>query len=129
MFSEKELNIDETELREQVTLLPEAKREAYRQCELAARKRASTYAALNTLFFLGAHHFYLRRWLRGLIGLSLGVTAASLLVSGQLLYGCAILLALAIIEIPQLLNYEHLVHAYNNNSMRQCLIRVKKTLR
>lgn len=129
MFSEKELNLDETELREQVLLLSEAQREAYRQCEQAALKRPATYAALNTLFFLGAHHFYLRRWLRGLINLALGIMAASVLLRGQALYGFAVLLALAIVEIPQLLNYEHLVHAYNNNSMRQCLIRIKKSLR
>lgn len=129
MFSEKELNLDETELREQVLLLPQAQREAYDRCEQMALKRPADYAVLNVLFFLGAHHFYLRRWLRGLINLALGVTAASLLLSGQVLYGFAILLAMAIVEIPQLLNYEHLVHAYNNNSMRQCLIRVKKTLR
>lgn len=129
MFSENELNLDETDLREQVSLLPQAQREAYLQLEQAAFKRPVTYATLNTLFFLGAHHFYLRRWLRGLVNLILGITAASLLLGGQVLYGFAVLLALAIVEIPQLLNYEHLVHAYNNNSMRQCLIRVRKTLR
>ena len=129
MFSEKELNLDETDLREQVALLSEEQREAYRHCEQAALKRPATYAALNTLFFLGAHHFYLRRWLRGLVNLALGATAASLLLGGQVLYGFAVLLAMAIVEIPQLLNYEHLVHSYNNNSMRQCLIRAKKSLR
>lgn len=129
MFSEKELNLDETDLREQVSLLTEMQREAYTACEKAALKSPATYAALNSLFFLGAHHFYLRRWLRGLINLVLGLTVASLLLGGQILYGCAILLALAIVEIPQLLNFEHLVHSRNNNSMRQCLIRARKTLR
>lgn len=129
MFSEKELNLDETDLREQVSLLSEEQREAYFHCEQTAFKRPTTYAALNTLFFLGAHHFYLGRWLRGLVNLALGITALTLLLGGQVLYGLAVLLALAIVEIPQLLNYEHLVHAYNNNSMRQCLIRVKKSLR
>tara|TARA_R100001377_G_C3184053_1_gene107808 strand:- start:779 stop:1168 length:390 start_codon:yes stop_codon:yes gene_type:complete len=129
MFSEKELILDETELREQVALLSEEQRAAYQHCEQAALRRPSTYVALNTLFFLGAHHFYLRRWLRGLSSLALGIAAATLLLGGQVLYGFAVLLALAIVDIPQLLNYEHLVHARNNNSMRQCLIRVKKSLR
>ena len=129
MFSEKELNLDETELREQVLVLSEAQREAYFKLERAAFKRPNTYAALNVLFFLGAHHFYLRRWLRGVINLVLGITAAYLLLNGQVLSGFAVLLALAIVEIPQLLNYDHLVHAYNNNSMRHCLNRVKKSLR
>lgn len=129
MFSEKELNLDETELREQVAMLSEEQRAAYQQCEQAAIKRPTTYAALNTLFFLGAQHFYLQRWMRGSISLALGLTVAYLLLNGQILYGFAVLLALAIVDIPQLLNYDHLVHARNNNSMRQCLIRVKKSLR
>lgn len=129
MFSEKELNLDETELREQVALLSEAQRETYARLEQEAFKHPRTYAALNALFFVGAHHFYLQRWLRGLINLALGATALTLLLNEEVLYGFAVLLALAIVEIPQLLNYEHLVHAYNNNSMRQCLNRVRKSLR
>ncbi len=129
MFSEKELNLDETELREQVALLNEPDLEAYVRCESVGVKRASVYAALNCLFFLGAHHFYLNRWLRGIIALLLGVSALSLVSSGQVLYGSVILLAMAIVEIPQLLNYEHLVHAHNNNVMRHCLTQVRKSPR
>ena len=129
MFSEKELNLDETELREQVALLSDSEQNAYRLCETASFKRASVYAALNTLFFLGAQHFYLKRWLRGLIALVLGLSALSLIGGGQILYGIVILLAMAIVEIPQLLNYEHLVHAHNNRAMRQCLQQVRKSSR
>ncbi|MGJ8688054.1 MAG: TM2 domain-containing protein [Gammaproteobacteria bacterium] len=129
MFSEKELNLEETELREQVGLLTPQQQEAYRLCEQASSKRASTYAALNSLFFLGAHHFYLRRWLRGIINLLLGLSAISWIASGQLLYGSVILLSVAIVEIPQLLNYEHLVHSHNNRVMRQCLQQFRKSPR
>ncbi len=129
MFSEKELNLDETELREQVAMLSESEQAAYHLCESAGVKRASVYASLNCLFFLGAQHFYLKRWLRGAIALLLGVSALSLISSGQILYGSVILLAMAIVEIPQLLNYEHLVHAHNNNIMRHCLAQVRKSPR
>lgn len=129
MFSEKELKLEETDLREQANLLSEAQREYYQRQERSALKHANTYAALNVLFFLGAHHFYLKRWLRGLINLILGLGALLLLLDAQWLYGAAILLALAIIEIPQLLNYEHLVHAHNNKMMRQCLRNARKSAR
>jgi len=129
MFSEKELNLDETELREQIATLSAADQQVYQQCESASVKRANAYAALNCLFFLGAHHFYLNRWLRGIIALVLGMSALSLISSGQILYGSVILLAMAIVEIPQLLNYEHLVHAHNNNVMRHCLAQVRKSPR
>lgn len=129
MFSEKELNLEETELREQVSLLSQEEMTRYLALEQSVFKRPGTYAVLNSLFFLGAHHFYLRRWLRGLINLILGITALSLVLGTALLYGAVILLAMAIVEIPQLLNYEHLVHAYNNRAMRQCLQRARKSLR
>lgn len=129
MFSQKELNLDKTELREQVRLLSENQQVVFNACERAASKRAHTYALLNCGFFLGAHHFYLKRWFRGVINLALGVSALSLLGSGQILYGSVILLAMAIVEIPQLLNYEHLVHAHNNQVMRQCLQQVTKSPR
>lgn len=129
MFSQKELNLEETELREQISLLSALERQRYLALEQSAFKRPSTYAACNSLFFLGAHHFYLRRWVRGIITLLLGLIAITLLLSTALLYGAAILLALAIVEIPQLLNYEHLVHAYNNKAMRHCLLRAQKSLR
>ena len=129
MFSEKELNLEETELREQISLLSQDEMARYLALEQSAFKRPGTYAALNSLYFLGAHHFYLRRWLRGLINLVLGVTALTLVLGAALLYGAVILLAMAIVEIPQLLNYEHLVHAYNNRAMRQSLRQARKSLR
>ncbi|MES3008765.1 MAG: TM2 domain-containing protein [Pseudomonadota bacterium] len=127
MFSEKELNLEETELREQVSLLTPAQHEKYLQMERSLRKHPSTYAALNCFFLLGLHHFYLRRWPRGILDLLLSSIALyALFVAGSPAYGGALLLAVAIIEVPQLLNYEHLVHSYNNQMMRRCLRRISQ---
>ena len=129
MFSEKELNLEETDLREQIALLSEQERALYETLETNAFKQPGTYALLNALFFVGAHHFYLQRWLRGLLSIVLGLIAVFLLLGTALVYGAILLLAMAIIEIPQLLNYRHLVHAYNNNAMRRCLREARKSLR
>ncbi len=127
MFSEKELNLEETELREQVSLLAPAQREQYLQMEQSLRKRPGTYAALNWFFLLGLHHFYLRRWPRGILDLLLTSVALYVLFNTDSpAYGGALLLAVAIIEVPQLLNYEHLVHSHNNQMMRRCLRRIAK---
>lgn len=129
MFSEKELNLEESDLRAQVSLLPEHKQQQYRQLTGSALKSPSTYAMLNWLFLLGAHHFYLHRWVRGTINLIVSLIGLYLIaVTDSKMTGGSLLLAVAIIEVPQLLNYEHLVHAFNNNVMRQCLRRVGKSL-
>ena len=129
MFSEKELNLEETDLREQVALLSDAQQREYARLEKAALKSPATYALLNWLFPLGVHHFYLRRWVRGVINLALSLASLYLMVvEDNRTAGGALLLAMAIIEIPQLLNYEHLVHAFNIRVMRQCLRRAAKSL-
>lgn len=129
MFSEKELNLEETDLREQVALLSETQRQQYASFEKAALKNPSTYAILNWFFLLGLHHFYLHRWVRGMINLALTLASLYLIViMDNRTSGGAVLLAVAIIEIPQLLNYEHLVHAFNIRAMRHCLKRAGKSI-
>ena len=129
MFSAKELNLEETELREQVALLEEPARAQFAVLEQSTRRSPVVYMSLNLLFFLGAQHFYLRRWGRGTVTLLAGLTALGLLASGESLYGGGLLVAMAIIEIPQLLNYELIVHAFNNRSLRLNLQQVRKSLR
>ncbi len=127
MFSEKELNLEETELRDRVRNLPVAQRTRYDELERHLLKDPGTYLKLNWLFLFGAHHFYLRRWLRGVLNLTLTLAALYLIVYlDNPVYGVLVLLALFIIEIPQLLNARHLVHAFNIRAMRRCLKRVAR---
>jgi|SRR5690606_9446677 len=129
MFSEKELNLEESDLRQQIAGLDAAGQERYHQCATAALKSPATYALLNWFFLLGAHHFYLHRWLRGLLNLAITAAALYLLITQDArTYAGILLLAVAIVEVPQLLNYEHIVHAYNIRTMRSCLKRAQKHL-
>jgi TM2 domain-containing membrane protein YozV len=130
MFSKNELNLDETELREEVSLLAAPQQQIYQGCVRGRFRSAKVYTRLNMLFFLGAHHFYLQRWLRGSMNLILGSSALFLLLlSPDPSYGLALLIALAIVEIPQFLNCDHIVHARNNRSMRDCLQQARNSLR
>lgn len=127
MFSQKELNLEEHELREQIRSLPDVQRHYYHRLESRRLKSPARYLTLNRLFPLGLHHFYLRRWVRGLINISLTASGlVMLLATSQPLYGIMLLLAMVIIEIPQLLNARHLVHSQNNQAMALCLARAEK---
>jgi|SRR5690606_26472900 len=129
MFSEKELNLEESDLRQQIAGLDAPAQERYHQLAAASLKSPATYALLNWLFLLGVHHFYLHRWLRGLSNLTLTAVALYLLITQDArTYAGILLLAVAIIEVPQLLNYEHIVHAFNIRAMRTCLKRAQKHL-
>ncbi len=129
MFSAKELNLEETELREQVALLDELKRAECARREQLERRRPAVYLGLNLLFFVGAQHFYLRRWARGTLTLLVGLGALALLRWGDPWYGAGLLVAMGIIEIPQLLNYELIVHAFNNRRLRQTLQQLHNSCR
>lgn len=126
MFSEKELNLEEHEIREVVRTLPASSQFRYHELEVRLLKRPSTYKALNWLFPLGVHHFYLGRWIRGLITLSLSVAGVLVIIIMQMTaYGLMLLLATVLIEIPQLLNARLLVHSRNNRIMAACLKQVQ----
>jgi len=127
MFSEKALNLEEHELRETARALPPPLKHQYQLLEQRHLKRPSTYRALNWVFPTGIHHFYLRRWLRGLITLSLTLGGLYLVYASQTsAFGLMVLMVVVVIEIPQLLNARHLVHSCNNRIMAQCLEQVQR---
>lgn len=128
MFSDKELNLEENELREQIRMLSGAERQRYAEQEMRSLRRLDRYRQWNLLFFLGAHHFYLGRWVRGLANLLVSLTGIALLMNdGLYRYGALLLAAVLIIEIPQMLNTAHLVHNCNNRIMQDCLNRARES--
>lgn len=128
MFTEKALNLEEQELREQIRSLSHEQRTRYHHMELQQLKHPGTYLRLNMASPLGLHHFYLRRWGRGLFNLTLTLVALALILSDLLAaYGIMLLLAVILVDIPQLLQARLLVHSYNNHAMAQCLTAVTKT--
>lgn len=127
MFSEKELNLEEHQLREQIRRLSPLERSIYDALEIPRLKLASRYVQLNWLFPLGVHHFYLRRWGRGLLDLfltfSVFLSLSSYAPWGEPngLVGGMLFAALLLIEIPQMLNARLLVHSRNILMMATCL--------
>ncbi|MDT8428895.1 MAG: hypothetical protein RQ757_09030 [Pseudomonadales bacterium] len=125
MFSEKELHLEETDLRARIRNLNETQKARYLAMEQPLLKDPARYLRLNWLFLAGAHHFYLQRWFRGLLNLTLSLSGLFfLLVLGEGYYGALLLVSTAIIDIPQLLNARHIVHSYNNRVIARCLQQV-----
>lgn len=133
MFSQKELNLEEHQLRERIHTLTEDERARYHQLEIPRLRQASTYLWLNALFPFGAHHLYLGRWGRALLSVTL--TLAALLTAlgrapwepqTNLLLASMLILAMVIIEVPQLMNARLLVQSHNNRVMAYCLQQCRK---
>src|SRR5690625_3086039 len=126
MLTEKALNLDEQELREQIRALTDEQRALYHRLEMELLKHPGTYLRLNLASPLGLHHFYLRRWGRGLFNLTLTLLALVLIISGFLTaFGIMLLLTVVVVDIPQLLHARLLVHNYNNGVMAYSLSKAR----
>lgn len=126
MFSEKELNLQESELREQIRALSPEELSVYHRLEASELKSPARYLQLNWLFPLGAHHYYLERWLRGTINLVLTLSGTwMLLITEAPWYGALMLIAVVLIEVPQFLNARLLVRNRNNQIMQVCLLEAR----
>jgi len=120
--NKEQLRLEENQLREKIAVLSvEQKRQYYAQ-ELQQIKDPDTYAALNWAFVAGLHHFYLGKWQRGLINLTLMFIGLFLYIVGAFtLAGSALILFVFIIELPQLFNSQNVIHRYNNQLMKELL--------
>ena len=87
-------------------------------------KDPDTYAAMNFAFMFGLHHFYVGKWCRGLLAISLFVLGLITLfvvpMVGVLLIACVICSA-----IPALFRSDTIVRQYNNELMEQMYRQVK----
>ena len=87
-------------------------------------KDPDTYAAMNFAFMFGLHHFYVGKWIRGLLAISLfvlGLTALFVVpMVGVLLIACVICSAIA-----ALFRSDTIVRQYNNELMEQMYRQVK----
>lgn len=123
-LSSEQLSDEEEALRTKIRELTNKQRKYYYRLEGQRLKDPDTYAVLNWFFLAGVHHWYLGRTRRGVINacvMLLGLAMLPLLPA----LGIMILLGITIIEVPQLFKSQHIVHAYNNNLMRELIDEVK----
>ncbi|PKI12822.1 hypothetical protein [Colwellia sp. 12G3] len=128
-MSENSLRQEEEQLREQIAELSNEQKKRYYALEVAQVKDPDTYAALNWAFLAGLHHFYLGKWQRGLLNLTLMFMGGLLYFSHLLpLLGGGMVLLVFIIELPQLFNSQKIIHHYNNQLMKKLLKEVSSSL-
>ena len=114
MLNQEKVDNDEEELRKKIqTLDDESKREFYKIVKTKV-KDPDTYAALNWFFIAGLHHFYLGKWLMGLIDLSAFIVGVLLIFLGQLELGVFIILFISVIELWALFRSQIIVQDWNN---------------
>ena len=119
MKNKETIQADEERIRKWVRELPDDKRWRFFQQTEQALKDPDTYAALNYLFIAGLHHFYLGKWLRGFINLSIFITGAVLLFTHFAAAGLLLLIGITVIELKDLFYSQLVVQDYNNAVMEK----------
>ena len=83
-------------------------------------KDPDTYAVLNYIFIAGLHHFYLGKWLHGLVNIAIFWTGVALCFTAYpyTLAGLTIIIAITVFEFYELFQSQVIVQDYNNNVMQ-----------
>lgn len=126
MATLEELRQQEDQLREEIRTLSDEQRHKYYQMERQQQKDPDTYAVLNYFFLAGLHHFYLGKTSRGMINLAV-MLIGFIVMYGFPLIGLIIIVAIVIIELPQLFRSQQIVYEYNNQLMRDLIDQVKQS--
>ena len=110
-------------LREEINKLDENSKKLFFTKVEKEIKDPDTYASLNFLFLTGLHHFYLEKWLKGSINLSLFIFGLVLLFGSTFSYGIGlgIILAIFILELNELFKSQIIVQDYNNKVLEKNL--------
>jgi len=120
-----ELREEDEQLRVQISELTIPQKRHYYALAAEKVKNPDTYAALNWIFLVGLHHFYLGKWQRGCINLTLILLGISLFFSNTLPVLGIIFIALStFIELPQLFNSQKIIYSYNIQLMKTLLKQV-----
>ncbi len=109
----------EEAIRTLVRQLPDDKRQQFFALAEQQLKDPDTYAVLNYLFIAGMHHFYLGNWQQGVINLIIFTLGLLMLLTGHVVIGALLILAISILELPALFNVQAIVKKYNNALMER----------
>lgn len=117
---EEAVKAEEEALRLAVSRLPDQKRAHYFRRFNREVKDPDTYAVLNWLLLAGLHHFYLGRYVRGLVNLAVMVSGLGLVLAG-VNWGWPLILVILILELPALFRSQLIVLDHNNRLGKRLL--------
>jgi TM2 domain-containing membrane protein YozV len=123
MLKQQDVDAEEERLRELARQLPEAQRKAFYHEVKRELRDPDTYAVLNWFFVAGLHHFYLGRWIRGVIDLGVFLLGVALIIVQLTWPGIALILLVTAWELWALFRSQIIVQDWNNAVYRRLLRR------
>ena len=121
MLKQKEVDAREEDIRLAVRELSDEQRKTFYGRAEKELKDPDTFAVLNYLFIAGLHHFYLGRWIRGLINLAVFGAGIYLMVLEQWRNGLIVIGIITLLELYALFRSQIIVKHYNNRISEEIL--------
>ena len=123
MHTQDEITKEENDLRDKIQELSDDNKKIFFSQIEKEIKDPDTCAVLNWLFIAGLHHFYLKKYLKGSINLSVFLLGSTLSFFDDTTFGIGIgmLVSLFIVELFQLFKSQLILQDYNNMVTKRLL--------
>ncbi|NQY53111.1 MAG: TM2 domain-containing protein [Campylobacteraceae bacterium] len=127
MLNSDDVKKEEEKIRKEIFLLDDESKKSFYNNISNEIKDPDTYAVLNWLFITGLHHFYLKKYTKASINLSLFLISFILMFSDIYLLAIGIFIAVFIMELNQLFYSQIIVQDYNNKILKKSLEKINKS--
>lgn len=127
MLNQGTVNKEEERLRIQIAKLAVEKRKQFYLEAKPRIKDPDTYAALNWFFITGIHHFYLGKWLYGIVDLLLFFVGLALIFMGYPALGFSVIIFITVAELWALFRSQIIVQDWNNKVYQEILNDINKS--
>jgi hypothetical protein len=124
MLNKHLVDEQEEQIRRQVRELADTQRKEYYRQVSDKIKDPDTYATLNYIVIAGLHHFYLGKWLLGLMNISVFTLGAICFYVNQIELGVAFVLGIILFELYELFRSQIIVKNHNNILSQEILAEV-----
>lgn len=115
---------EENRYRDVVLELPDDRKKEFYKLSMKRIKDPDTYATLNWFFIAGLHHFYLGKFVRGIINLTFFVVGILIIFTGYAIIGYMMLIFIIAVELWALFRSQIIIKHFNNLATKKILTKM-----
>lgn len=114
------------QIRRQIREMSDEQRRTFYTLSEKKIKDPDTYATLNYIFIAGLHHFYLGKWLLGLMNITVFWGGVACIFMKYIDLGIALIVGIALFELFELFRSQALVQHHNNLISQEILSQINQ---
>lgn len=114
------------QIRRQIREMSDEQRRTFYTLSEKKIKDPDTYATLNYIFIAGLHHFYLGKWLLGLMNITVFWGGVACIFMKYIDLGIALIIGIALFELFELFRSQALVQHHNNLISQEILSQINQ---